>query len=162
MKNILYLSVLFIIIGCRPATTSEQPVPTKTNVKDELIEVTWLTNFEAAQKLAKEKNLPILADFTGSDWCKWCIRLDHEVFSKNEFKKYAKNNLVLLMVDFPSKKNQPQAEKDQNIVLEQKYGVQGYPTVLLLDTEGKETARTGYKRGGASVYVYHLKELLKK
>ncbi|MFC1498771.1 thioredoxin family protein, partial [Verrucomicrobiota bacterium] len=64
----------------------------------------WLTDFEQARKLAKEKKLPILADFAGSDWCGWCIKLDKEVFTKEEFKKYAKDNLVLFLADFPNKK----------------------------------------------------------
>ncbi|NQT93143.1 MAG: thioredoxin family protein, partial [Lentisphaerae bacterium] len=80
----------------------------------------WSTDYEAAQKAAAKKNLPILADFAGSDWCGWCIRLDREVFSKKEFSGYAKDKLVLFLADFPSRKKQAAAEKKQNEALPKK------------------------------------------
>lgn len=123
-------------------------------------EVEWLTDFEKAKETAAEKNRPILADFSGSDWCGWCIKLKKEVFSKKEFKQFAEKELVLLLVDFPQNKEQSAEVKQQNQKMAQKYGVQGFPTILLLDSDGKEIERTGYKRGGAEKYVEHLKELL--
>lgn len=121
----------------------------------------WLTDFEAAKKLAAEKNVPILADFSGSDWCGWCIKLDNEVFSKDVFKEYAKDNVILFLADFPSRKPQPEEVKKQNEALKNKYGIRGFPTVLLLDAEGKVLERTGYQQGGAEAYVEHIKDLLK-
>lgn len=122
----------------------------------------WLTDFEKAQEQAEKKNRPILVNFSGSDWCGWCIRLDKEVFSKKEFQQFAKEELILLMVDFPRNKEQSSETKQQNQELAQKYGAKGFPTILLLDADGKELARTGYKRGGADNYIDHLKELLEK
>ena len=121
----------------------------------------WLTDFDAAKKQAAEKNLPILVDFSGSDWCGWCIKLDDEVFSQSAFKSYASKNLVLFMADFPRKKPQDEAVKKQNKKLAKQYGIKGYPTVLLLDADGKVLAKTGYKEGGARDYVEHLKTMLK-
>ncbi len=121
----------------------------------------WLTDFEEAKKQAAEKNLPILADFSGSDWCGWCIKLDNEVFSQDEFKAYAKDNVVLFMADFPNSKPQSAEVKAQNKALSKKYGIRGFPTVLLLDAKGKVIERTRYRRGGAALYVEHIKELLK-
>jgi protein disulfide-isomerase len=121
----------------------------------------WLTDFEAAKKQAAEKNLPILADFSGSDWCGWCIKLDNEVFSKDVFKAYAQDNLVLFLADFPSRKPQPEDVKKQNEILQKEYGIRGFPTVLLLDAEGKVLERTGYQAGGPEKYVEHIKKLLK-
>jgi len=120
----------------------------------------WLSDFEAAKKTAAEKKLPILADFSGSDWCGWCIKLDSEVFSKKEFKEFARDNLVLFLADFPRAKNQDEKIKKQNAELMKKHEVQGFPTVLLMDAEGKVFARTGYERGGAAAYVEHLKKLI--
>lgn len=120
----------------------------------------WLTNFEEAKKVAAENNLPILADFSGSDWCGWCIKLDKEVFSKEEFKKYAKDNLVLFMADFPRAKKQPADIKKQNEALAKKYGVRGFPTVLVLDSTGKQVAKTGYQAGGPGKYIEHIKGLI--
>jgi thioredoxin-related protein len=122
----------------------------------------WLTDFEAAKKAAADRGVPILADFSGSDWCGWCIKLDKEVFSKEAFKTFAKDNVVLFLADFPARKEQPEALARQNKALASQYGVEGFPTVLLLDAEGKLKARTGYQRGGAEKYVEHLKELIRK
>jgi protein disulfide-isomerase len=71
----------------------------------------WLTNLDDALKIAEKDNKVILMDFSGSDWCGWCIKLDKEVFSQAAFKDYAKDNLVLVLVDFPRKKELPAAEK---------------------------------------------------
>ena len=121
----------------------------------------WITDFEAAKKQATELKRPILADFSGSDWCGWCIRLDKEVFSQKAFQAYAATNLVLFLADFPARKPQPETLAAQNKKLAEQYRIEGYPTVLLLDASGKELARTGYQRGGAEAYVEHVKGLLK-
>ena len=123
----------------------------------------WLTDFEAAKKKAAAENRNILVDFSGSDWCGWCIRLDEEVFQQPEWKTYATNSLVQVLVDFPrDKSGQSEAVQKQNDALGKKYKVRGFPTVLLLDEEGKELARTGYQRGGPSNYINHVKELLEQ
>jgi protein disulfide-isomerase len=122
----------------------------------------WGEDFEAAKAAAAKDTKPILVDFTGSDWCGWCIKLDKEVFSKKEFKDYAKDNLILLSLDFPHEKKQSSKLKKQNEALSKKFGVEGFPTVLLLDAEGKKIAETGYQEGGAAKYVEHLKGLLAK
>ncbi len=120
----------------------------------------WLTDFDAAKKEAETRKVPILVNFSGSDWCGWCIRLDEEVFAHDEFGTFAKENLVLFVADFPRSKEQADTLKKQNRQLQQQYKVQGFPTVLLVDAEGKVLARTGYQRGGAAGYVAHLKKLL--
>ena len=121
----------------------------------------WLTDFEAAKKQAAEKNLPILVDFSGSDWCGWCIRLEEEVLSQDAFKEYAKDNLVLFLADFPRNTPQPEEVSEQNKGLAEKYEVRGFPTVLLLDAKGEVLAKTGYQQGGPEAYVDHIKGLLK-
>lgn len=121
----------------------------------------WLTNFDEAKKLAAKTGKPILADFSGSDWCGWCMKLENEVFSQKEFKDYAKDNLILLLVDYPQNKPQTEAVKKQNQAMMATYGIRGFPTVLLLNKDGKEIARTGYRQGGAKDYVKYLKTLIK-
>ena len=122
----------------------------------------WLPDFAKAKKIAAEKKLPILIDFTGSDWCGWCMKLDREVFSQKAFQDYAKDHLVLFKADFPRRKPQTDEVKKQNRVLMDKYGIRGFPTIILVDAEGTEISRTGYRRGGPEKYVEHLKDLLKK
>ncbi len=120
----------------------------------------WLTDYQAALKLAAEQNKPVLLDFTGSDWCGWCIKLDKEVFSKDEFKKYAEENLILVKIDFPRKGTQSAELKKQNEELSQKYGIEGFPTIVLLNSKGETIGETGYQPGGADKYVEMLKQMV--
>ncbi len=121
----------------------------------------WETDLEIAKKRAKDEHKTILADFTGSDWCGWCIKLKKEVFDQPEFQDYAKKHLVMLELDFPRKKELPLKEKEQNEKLSQEFKVDGFPSVLLLNAKGKEIGRTGYQAGGPEKYVEHLKGLIK-
>jgi protein disulfide-isomerase len=122
----------------------------------------WLTNLDAAKKIAEKENKAILMDFSGSDWCGWCMKLDKEVFSQPAFKDYAKENLVLLLVDFPRKKQLSATAKAANDKLAEKYEVEGFPTIILADSKGNVIAKTGYLSGGAAAYVNHIKKLLGK
>lgn len=121
----------------------------------------WLTDYKAAVKIAKKENKTILLNFTGSDWCKWCFRLTDEVFSKDTFKKYADKELVLVKVDFPRYKEQSADVKAFNRELMNKYGVRGFPTIILIDKNESKIGQTGYKAGGAQVYIEHLKAMYK-
>jgi len=116
-------------------------------------ESSWLTDFEAAKAAAKKDDKVILADFTGSDWCGWCIKLKDEVFSKPEFEKWAKEKVILLEVDFPRKTEQSAELKKQNKELAAQYGIRGYPTILFLDAEGKQIGQLGYKAGGPENWI---------
>jgi thiol:disulfide interchange protein len=120
----------------------------------------WLTDFEAAKAAAAKRGVPILIDFSGSDWCGWCIRLDKEVFKQDAFRDFASESVVLFLADFPRRSKLPAEQRKQNEQLMRKYGVRGFPTVLLVDKTGKELARTGYRRGGPEAYVEHLRELI--
>src|SRR3954466_2554744 len=77
-------------------------------------ELKWLTDLPKAQAQAKKENKLVMLDFTGSDWCIWCKKLNAEVFSKPEFADYAKKNLVLVEVDFPNGKEQSAELKKAN------------------------------------------------
>ena len=126
-------------------------------------EANWLHDYEAAKKQAKEEGKAIFINFTGTDWCGWCIKLEKEVFSKSEFQEFAKENLVLMEVDFPKKKQQSAEVKAQNKALDKEFHIEGYPTLFLLDADGKKLSEDiGYREGGAQAYVDHLKSLLKK
>jgi thioredoxin-related protein len=122
----------------------------------------WETDFDLAKKRAKEENKSILVDFTGSDWCGWCIKLKKEVFDQPAFQEYAKKNLIMVELDFPRKTPIDEKLKEQNKKLAEEYEIRGYPTILLLNSKGREVARTGYQEGGPEKYIEHVKELLKK
>ena len=89
----------------------------------------WLVNIDEAYALSKKTGRPIMANFTGSDWCGWCKRLTASVFSKDEFKTWAEKNVVLLELDFPRRKTVPQNIQAQNANLQQAFQVSGYPTI---------------------------------
>lgn len=118
----------------------------------------WIDNFEKAKTEAAKENKLILADFTGSDWCGWCIKLNEEVFSKQEFQNYVKDKFVLLELDFPRQKKQDAAIKKQNEELVQKYGVRGFPTVLVLDAKGDVVEKLGYMPGGPDAFIKELEK----
>jgi protein disulfide-isomerase len=121
----------------------------------------WLTDLPKAQAKAKAEKKLVMLDFTGSDWCGWCIKLHKEVFSKPEFEEYANKNLVLVEVDFPRAKQQTEELKQANQKLQQKYGIEGYPTLILLNGEGTKVAQSGYVQGGAKAFIADLEKKLK-
>ena len=126
------------------------------------VRAVWLTSMGEAMAIARRERKVILVNFTGSDWCPWCIRLHDEVFIHKPFLDYAARHLVLLTVDFPRKKWQTPEQKRENQELQRRYRIEGYPTILLLDPDGRVIAQTGYRKGGAAAYVNHLRDLLRR
>ncbi len=114
----------------------------------------WLTSFpEAAQQASNEGKL-LLLDFTGSDWCGWCMKLDAETFSRPEFIKYAGENLVLVQIDFPMHKALSDELKKANRALKKQYKVEGFPTVVVVKPDGKVLwEQTGYVAGGPKAMI---------
>ena len=108
-----------------------KPVATATNAVSVGV---WTQDFDAAKELAKEKGLPMFLNFTGSDWCGWCKLMDSQVFSKTEWKNYAKTNLVLVTIDFPQNKSLvPSKYVSRNQSLQTQYKVRGYPTYIIIN-----------------------------
>lgn len=143
-RNLLAVAMVVILVACGVSTEAAD----------------WETDFAKAAASAGKAKSYLLLDFSGSDWCGWCMRLDGEVFSKSEFKKYAKKNLVCVLVDFPHQKKQSNLQKEQNARLAEKYGINGYPTVIILAPDGELVGRTGYVEGGAKNYVGQLKKMI--
>ena len=121
----------------------------------------WLHDYNKAQEQAKANHKLLLLNFTGSDWCGWCILLDREVFSKPQFKEYASKNLVLVEVDFPKMKRMPESTRMQNVRLAQRYQIQGFPTIVVLNGEGQVVGELGYMQGGADAFIAVLEKLRK-
>jgi len=98
----------------------------------------WLTGFPDVFEKSIKENKPIMANFTGSDWCGWCIRLDKAVFQTEEFKKWAKENVILLELDFPRRKKlEPNLEATNN-ELQNIFQVRGFPTVWIFSVTKTE------------------------
>lgn len=121
----------------------------------------WFSDFRQAQAEAKAGRKLLLLNFTGSDWCIWCIKLEREVFSQPEFQDYAKDKLVLMTVDFPRAKPLSAEVRKQNEELAQKYSIEGFPTIVVLNGDGKQVGELGYVPGGATAFVSELKKVPK-
>ena len=67
-------------------------------------EINWTTDVPKAAEKAKAEKKLVMLDFTGSDWCGWCIKLNKEIFSQPEFVEYAQKNIVAVELDFPQEK----------------------------------------------------------
>lgn len=122
----------------------------------------WVDDYEKGLAKAKAENKLAIVDFTGSDWCIWCKRLDEEIFSKAKFKEYVKDKYVLIEVDFPQVKRLPAKQQKANEALGEKFKVQGYPTVVVVNPEGEEVNRLGYVEGGPDAFIAKLEEKAKK
>ena len=113
----------------------------------------WLDSYDEAVELASQTGRPILADFTGSNWCGYCVKLKKEVFNTPEFNAWAAQNVVLLELDFPRPNKQPDWIKKQNNELRNRYEIDSYPTVLILNADGSVIGSQGYMRGGPERWV---------
>ncbi len=122
----------------------------------------WLDDYKKAQQEAKASNKFLLLDFTGSDWCGWCKKFDKEILSQSEFQDYARENLVLLELDFPRAKPQSPELRKQNQELADQYQVQGFPTIVVLNGDGQKLWQyDGYFPDGPAAFIAQLEKLRK-
>ena len=119
----------------------------------------WLTDLPAAQARAAAENKLVLLDFTGSDWCGWCMRLKAEVFSKTEFEAFAQENLILVEIDFPQHTAQSAELRSANRALSRQFRIQGYPTIILLDRASRAIGQLGYMPGGPGPFIAEIQKL---
>ena len=159
MRNSLFLIIIISLVFLFALIIKNKGIGSSVSSKGEF-SANWLTDLSLVRAKAKEEGKPILMDFTGSDWCGWCIKLKNEVFSQPAFINYANENLVLMTVDFPSRKQQEKSLIEQNNTLMDTYSIDVFPTIILSDADGKVIGQMGYRRGGPVSYVDHIKGLL--
>lgn len=134
-KSVLASLVVTLSLGlCMQAVAGHK----KTAPATEGAEVgVWTQDYDAAKKLAAEKKLPLFLNFTGSDWCGWCKLMDKEIFSETKWKNWAKKNIVLVWIDSPRDKSLvPEKYVARNRQLMDSFGVRGFPTYIVLDSDG--------------------------
>ncbi len=177
MKNIAFLfAITMMIASCGANDKNTEPKKTKIETsapikvepktKKEVRQaetadasgVVWITDVKTAFKLSKKTNKPVFAFFTGKKWCGWCKKLVAQVLSKPEFAKYANENYIMLELDFPRRDRSKITP--EMIELSKKFGVKGYPTVLMLDHKQNLLGRTGYQNMTPEQYIQHLENLL--
>ena len=155
-------AVLLALAGCDSSAPTDTSSTQTTSTQTPPSKPGWGTSYEEGRQEAKAGNKLVLLDFTGSDWCGWCIMLDREVFPQPQFKEYASKNLVLVEVDFPKRKSVSAAMKEQNERLLLRYQVQGFPTIIVLNSEGQMVAELGYMQGGPDAFIAVLEKLRNK
>lgn len=150
-----FLGSLILAFGCSASSLRELPFlraaeKTEATFEESLadsrsVELTiWHDSFEVALEASRETGKPILADFTGSDWCTWCVKLKRDIFETTEFKSWARDNVILLELDYPKRTMQSMEIRKQNKELAERYRISGYPTVLFLDSEGEVLGKLGH------------------
>ena len=139
VRSLLFLGLVFLPSGVRAAN--------------------WVTDLPSAQSAAKSENKIVLINFTGSDWCGWCMRLKNEVLSQPEFEAFAAENLVLVEADFPQQKPQTAALKQANAALSERFHIKWYPTLIVLDGDGKQLGMLGYQPGGPQPFLSELSRM---
>jgi len=147
------LTILMVVSVCFHSL-AEEPVSENT---------LWLYNIDAAKKIAQEENKLILISFSGSDWCAPCIRLEQTLFSTEQFKEYAKENLILLKLDFPAQKKNKLADEQlkHNEALAEIYNQQGaFPKVILIDANGIVKGQMEHPKASADNYLESIKKIV--
>ncbi len=131
--------------------------------------LTWHTDMNKAVAVSTKEQKPLFLFFTGSDWCGWCIRLQKEVFKTPEFIAWAKDNVVLVELDFPRRTPMSDELKKQNNELQQVFGVRGYPTVWFAKptvkdgkTNLEQLGSTGYVAGGPTTWIAGANQIIAK
>ena len=138
-----------------PADAEEAPV------KEEEPEFPWERDWAKATARAKAEGKDLLVNFTGSDWCGWCVKLDKEVFSQGDFATKAGKQFVFVFMDFPNSEELKEKVVDEKLAneLKEKFGVRGFPAILLVNADGNAWGQTGYQAGGPENYIKHLESL---
>ena len=146
-------------IAPRPVASVLSPPAPLPEPVDPNPRLTWSTDYEGSLERAKLEHKHVFLFFTGSDWCGWCKKLNREILSTGEFAQYAQDRLVLVELDYPRQVPQSYEVRVQNKMLESRYSITGFPTVVVLDYTGKAVARLGYQAGGPEPFVNRLKAL---
>ncbi|MCO6484162.1 MAG: thioredoxin family protein [Saprospiraceae bacterium] len=153
MKQVFFLLFLSLQFACADAqSTSGGTNGYKASNEG------WLVDLDKAYELSRKTGKPIMANFTGSDWCGWCKRLTASVFSKQEFKTWADKNVILLEVDFPRRFKVPGDIQAQNNSLQQAFQVTGFPTVWVFYMDKDKTGNFSVNALGKTGYTPSVEE----
>lgn len=126
-------------------------------------ESNWLANYDEAKKTATSQDRLILLNFSGSDWCMPCMRLEKSIFASSEFKSFAEANLVLLNADFPRRKKNRLSESQtaHNEQLAKSFNPQGsFPRTLVLNADGKIIGQVMNKTDQPADFIKQINQFI--
>jgi thioredoxin-related protein len=113
----------------------------------------WLTNYSEAMAAAEETGKPVLTVFTGSDWCQHCRTLERNILETPEFREWAADRVILLMIDLPQEGISSEERKARSRVCI-KYGVRSFPNSVLIAPDGSTLAsQSGYRGQETSTWL---------
>lgn len=161
-KRSIFISAILLLNCSAVFAAYPQTQGQSGQVQQSQSQLRWYTNYNQAAQAAQSENKPIVLFFTGSDWCGWCKKIHQEVFSSPDFAQAVGNQFVFVEVDFPMNSQLPADQAQQNANLKQKYGITGYPTIVVLDSRGNFIAETGYRPGGGRAYADYLRQLVQQ
>ena len=164
MRTIVAFAVAFVCIGATSDTPHVVEAPGSGKlVFDTSTPAGFTDNLDEALAKAKQEGKLVYVCFTGSDWCAWCVKLDRKVFAQPEFVPAVEKDYVLVYIDSPKDKGRlTERAKTENPKLIKKYGINRFPTALILDGDGNKVGETGFRKGGAKPYAEHLLDIKKK
>jgi len=146
MKNNTLAAVLLAAFTASTAFAAKKDAPEKVPAKG-AEPGKWTQDYDAATAFAKEHGLPVMLKFTGSDWCGWCQLMERTVFSTKEFAKWAEGRVMLVTLDYPRFTDTvPEQYKKRNNNLMVQHRIQGFPTYVVTDAEGKVLGQLGASR----------------
>ena len=152
-RLVVWIALGLLAVACHRSNTAPANSDPANN------ELSWLTDFETAKAKARAENKLLFINFTGSDWCPPCIMLHRQILSQPEFAQYAAKYLVLMEVDFPRQKEQSAEQRAANEKVADQFQIEGFPTVIVLDSQGKKLGDLGYMPGGPKPFLAALDKL---
>ena len=160
-STLLAVGGLLVVGSIAPVVLAQDAPPPPATAAPDAAAALWSKNLDQALAQAKESGRLVFVEFTGSDWCPPCKKLEEEVYSKPEFLDTATREFVLVQLDYPQKKPQTPEEVTHNKAVAERFKVDSYPTALVLDAAGKELVRhSGYRAGGPAAFLKFLKDEL--
>lgn len=146
-----FLAILMLLVVSVSAYADPAPSGGRVN---------WQTNYEEAVRLSKSSSKPIILFFTGSDWCGWCKKLDQEALHTQEFADAVGDKFIFVLLDFPLNSTLPQEITTQNKRLQKQFGIEGFPTLVILDSQQNKIGSAGYRAGGGKAYAQFLQKIV--
>lgn len=117
--------------------------------------INWLRSYSDAVALSQSTSKPIAILFTGTGWCPACMKLERTVLAHPDFAQAVAQKFVFLKAEFPDY-SEPAVIASPYKPLLDRYGVNEFPTIIVVNANGQQLYRVSYREGGPQVYAQEL------